>query len=143
MKTILSLVLVVIAIGCSPAQEKDVYAKKGVAIDGYDAVAYFTDHAAVAGKEAFRHTWHGATWYFQSQASLDTFRKDPERYAPQYGGYCAFGASRNYKAPTDPTAFTIVGNKLYLNYNHEVKDTWIKDTTTYIQKADSYWSSLK
>jgi YHS domain-containing protein len=116
--------------------------KSGVAINGYDPVAYFTDQKAVPGKDQFSWTWQGSTWKFASQAHLDSFKQAPEQFAPQYGGFCAFGCSENHKAPTDPKSWTIVGGKLYLNYDAGVKSLWIKDTTNRIKLADGFWPAL-
>ncbi len=125
------------------AQEGTFVNNNGVAIKGYDPVAYFTEGKAVQGNDTFTYQWSGVQWKFSSQANLDSFKKNPLQYAPQYGGYCAYGCSENHKSPTDPNAFTIVNNKLYLNYNFKVKDMWIRDTTSRIKSADAYWKSLK
>jgi hypothetical protein len=84
-----------------------------------------------------------ADWYFSSRQNLDLFKASPDKYAPQYGGYCAYGCSRGYKASTEPDAWTIINNKLYLNYNTDVKETWLKDKANLIQKADKNWPSVK
>jgi YHS domain-containing protein len=117
--------------------------KNGVAINGYDPVAYFTQQKALVGNDAFTFEWSGSKWKFVSQANLDSFKMAPEKYAPQYGGFCAYGTSENHLSPTDPKAWTIVNNKLYLNYNLDVKQLWIKDTATRIKAADGYWPALK
>jgi YHS domain-containing protein len=113
--------------------------KDGVALDGYDPVAYFTDGKAVRGtaENSFEH--RGSLFRFASAANRDAFARDPEKFAPQYGGYCAFGASRGYKADTQPTAFTVLDGKLYLNYDATVQRTWLKDPGGYIRKADALW----
>jgi YHS domain-containing protein len=111
----------------------------GVAIKGYDPVAYFVEGKPVAGKAELRHVHRGSTFVFASAANRDAFAADPERYAPQYGGYCAFGASRGYKADVQPEAFTVVDGKLYLNHSAPVQQTWLKDTPGYIRKADGLW----
>ncbi len=114
----------------------------GYAIKGYDPVAYFLKNKAVKGSDSYSYDWSGSKWKFSSKANLDSFKLSPEKYAPQYGGYCAYGCSENHLAPTDPHAFTIVGNKLYLNYSLEVKEYWLKDTTGKIKAADGYWPAL-
>ena len=139
--TMLSVV-VMVAFSGTGDQKDHQYATNGVAIDGYDAVAYFTDHKALKGSSGFITEWNGVSWYFASAGNKALFDVSPITYAPQYGGYCAFGASKGYKAPTDPTAWTIVGDKLYLNYSHKVKETWLRDTADRIKKADIYWISL-
>jgi hypothetical protein len=113
------------------------------AIRGYDAVAYHTIGAPVLGSVDFTHQWRGATWRFATAANRDLFAKTPEKYAPQYGGYCAFGTSRGYKVSTQPDQFAVVGGKLYLNYNAGVSMTWNKDRAFYIEKADSNWVALE
>jgi len=126
----------------SNAQNVKYYNTKGTAINGYDPVAYFLQNKAVAGIDSYSTNWSGSKWNFISQANLDSFKIAPEKYAPQYGGYCAYGCSENHKAPTDPNAFTIVGDKLYLNYSLKVKGFWLKDTTGKIKAADAYWPAL-
>jgi YHS domain-containing protein len=125
------------------AQEGTFNNAEGAAIKGYDPVAYFTMGKAVPGSDKFKFEWSGSQWKFSSQANLDSFKADPAKYAPQYGGWCAYGCSENHKAPTDPNAFTIVNNKLYLNYSLKVKELWLKDTASRIITADAYWGSLK
>ncbi len=115
----------------------------GVAIKGYDPVSYFTEGKAVPGNDANIFEWSGVKWKFSSESNLEKFKGDPLKYAPQYGGFCAYGCSENHKSPTDPNAFTIVNSKLYLNYNLKVKEMWIKDTAIRITNADTYWKSLK
>lgn len=141
-KLFISLVLITISVTAF-SQEGVFSNTDGVAIKGYDPVAYFTSGKAMQGKDQFSYEWSGTKWKFDSQANLDMFKADPKRYAPQFGGFCAYGCSENHKSPTDPNAFTIVNNKLYLNYNLKVKEMWIKDTTTRIVSANTYWNSLK
>ncbi|MFN7947711.1 MAG: YHS domain-containing (seleno)protein [Blastocatellia bacterium] len=114
----------------------------GTAVKGYDVVAYFTQGKAVKGSNEFRHDWMGAKWYFVSAANRDEFAKSPEKYAPQYGGYCAWAVSNNYTADIDPEAWKIVGGKLYLNYNRDVQKMWEKDQSERIRKADTNWPGL-
>jgi YHS domain-containing protein len=117
--------------------------KDGVAIKGYDVVAYFNDGKAVEGSKEFVYTWAGSDWRFKNQANLETFKQSPLQFAPQFGGFCAYGVSENHKSPTDPLAFTIVNDKLYLNYNAKVKETWSKDIKGNISKAETHWIVLK
>jgi len=125
------------------AQKLAVYSTSGKAIHGYDPVAYFTDGKPVRGDSTVTYTHEGATWQFATPAHRDAFKADPQKYTPQYGGYCAFGTSRGYKAPTEPDAWTIVDGKLYLNYNAKVRTDWNKDQSGYIQKADKNWPKIK
>ncbi|MCO5151602.1 MULTISPECIES: YHS domain-containing (seleno)protein [unclassified Shinella] len=129
----------------SPALAKagEVFSKEGVAINGYDAVAYFTEGGPVKGASAFSAPYKGAIFHFSTAANREAFLRDPVRYVPQYGGYCAYGTAKGYKAPTEPQAFSIVDGKLYLNYNDDIKALWSKDTKGYIQKADENWGEVK
>ncbi len=119
-----------------------VNAKSGLAVKGYDPVAYFTDSKPVKGSPNFQHEWNGAKWQFASQAHLDAFKKEPEKYAPKYGGYCAWAVSNNYTADIDPEAWKIVDGKLYLNYNKDVQKKWEADLYNRIQSAEKNWPSL-
>ncbi|MEI6088138.1 MAG: YHS domain-containing (seleno)protein [Bacteroidota bacterium] len=125
------------------AQEGHFYNSNGIAIKGYDPVAYFTQNKAVVGNDSISMEWSGSIWKFVSKENLQLFTNDPKKYAPVYGGFCAYGTSEKHLSPTDPNAWTIVNNKLYLNYNLKVKEFWIKDTTSRIISADTYWSGLK
>ena len=125
------------------AQHSEIYVTGNAAINGYDPVAYFTENKAVRGKPEFTQEWKGVSWLFGSKENAEKFKASPEKYAPQYGGYCAYGCSRGYKAKTAGDAWSIVDGKLYLNYNKEVRETWKKDPAGYIRKADSIWSEIK
>lgn len=124
-------------------QQSPVFAPDHQAIRGFDPVAYFTESKPVKGKADLTYIWQDVTWSFANQANLDAFKVNPETYAPQYGGYCAYGLSEGHKAPTDPDAFTIVDDKLYLNYNPKVKTIWSKDRDARIKTADGNWLKLK
>jgi YHS domain-containing protein len=113
-----------------------------VALHGYDAVAYHTDGRPVQGTRQFEFAYKGAIFRFASQANRDAFAANPEKYAPQYGGYCAYAVSQGYTADTDPEAFSIVGGKLYLNYSKAVKRRWDRDQQGYIARADANWPKL-
>ena len=104
------------------AQNVKYYTSNGIAINGYDPFAYFVQGKAVAGSDNYSVDWSSSKWKFVSQANKDSFKVAPKKYAPQYGGYCAYGCSENHQSPTDPNAWTIAGNKLYLNYNLKVRD---------------------
>ena len=95
----------------------------GLAIRGYDPVAYFTDQRPVKGLPQFNYSWMGATWLFATAANRDQFSADPARYAPQYGGYCSYAVSKGHTASIDPEAWRIVDGKLYLNYSKGVQKT--------------------
>ncbi len=115
---------------------------EGVAIEGYDPVAYFTDSKPVKGSPQYTYGWQGAVWHFASAQHRDAFAKSPESYAPQYGGYCAYGVSQGHTAPVDPAAWKIINGKLYLNYNSEVQGLFLKDSSSAIEKADQNWPKL-
>ena len=121
------------------AQKSEVYTSWGAAIRGYDAVAYFTEGKPVEGSRQFTHQWKGATWRFASAQNRDSFAAAPEKYAPQYGGYCAYGVANGYTVSTVPEAWSVVGGKLYLNYSLGVRAEWLKDVPGYIRKADGNW----
>lgn len=114
----------------------------GVAIEGYDPVAYFTDGRAVEGKKGFETEWNGATWRFASAEHRDLFAEDPEKYAPQYGGYCAWAVSQGSTAGIDPEAWKIHDGKLYLNYDKSVQEKWLADMEDLIAKGDANWPKL-
>jgi hypothetical protein len=124
------------------ALAEPVNATGGVAIGGYDAVAYFTDSLPVRGLRRHRQLWNGATWLFASEQHRAAFAGDPERYAPRYGGFCAYGVARDAKVTIDPTAWSIVDGRLYLNYDNAVRSEWLKDPTGYIEAADGNWPHL-
>ena len=114
----------------------------GIAINGYDPVAYFTQRKPVEGQAQFSTQWHGATWHFSSKANKAEFVAMPEKYAPQYGGYCAFAVAYNAIATTVPEAWSIVDNKLYLNNSIGVRTQWKSDPQGYISKADGNWPGV-
>ena len=114
----------------------------GTAILGYDSVAYFTDAKPIKGSDSFVTTWMGAKWKFASQAHLELFKAAPERYAPQYGGYCAYGVAVDNLVSIEPDRFTIIDGKLYLNYDSDVQQKWLKNPSGFIKTADSKFQTL-
>ena len=112
---------------------------EGLALRGYDAVAYFREGAAVEGRAEFEHEWNGARWRFKSAENRDEFARDPEAYAPQNGGYCSYAVAHGYTADADPLAWKVVGGKLYLNYNLEVRGLWEQDIPGFIRKSEQNW----
>ena len=125
------------------SSQPPVFSTSDGAIRGYDTVAYFTDSRAVRGQKEFKYSWDGADWYFSMQENLDQFKSDPESYAPQYGGYCAFAMSKGAYASGDPEAWTIHDGKLYLNYSKSVRRTWSKNIPEYVIRADSNWKRFR
>lgn len=123
--------------------QSEIFATTAGAINGYDPVGYFTDSKPIEGKKEHSLEWKGETWYFTSSQHLEAFKSNPEKYAPQFGGYCAYGMSRGYKAKTDADAWTIVDGKLYLNYNVEVKKTWSEKKSELIEQANQNWPTIK
>ena len=117
--------------------------ENNLAVGGYDTVAYFTEGAAVAGSGEFTAEYNHGTYQFSSAENRDLFKADPAKYAPQFGGYCAYGAARSKKFPVDPTAFKVVNDKLYLNYNADVQGQWAADMDTEIANADANWGAIK
>jgi YHS domain-containing protein len=114
----------------------------GLALKGYDAVAYFTEKKPVKGLKEHSFAWNGATWRFASEENLRRFEAEPARYAPQYGGYCAYAVSEGYTADIDPEAWDIVNGKLYLNYSKKVQVTWREKRDERIAQADTNWPKL-
>jgi YHS domain-containing protein len=112
------------------------------AIHGYDPVAYFTDGKPVPGKQDFEFDWMGAKWLFATAEHRDTFKSAPEKYAPRYGGYCAYGVAQGSAVDIDPNAWSIVDGKLYLNYDLDVQKKWKQDVPGNIVKADKNWPAV-
>jgi YHS domain-containing protein len=117
--------------------------KSGIAIGGYDPVAYFTQTKALKGTPQITASHGTATYYFASTANRDAFLANPDKYAPVYGGYCAYGVAHGHKVSVDPEAFRVVDDKLYLNYSKGVQQRWIADIPGNIAKADSNWPKLE
>jgi YHS domain-containing protein len=111
----------------------------GLALHGYDPVAYFKDGEAQKGDAAISTRWMGATWLFASAAHRDAFAADPEAYAPQFGGYCAYAVSRGHVAEADPQVWSIVDDKLYVNFGTGVQKRWQQDVPGNIARATSNW----
>lgn len=114
----------------------------GTAVEGIDVVAYFEEGRPVKGSADFEHQWKGARWRFASAAHRDRFAADPERFAPAYGGYCAYAVAHGGTADIDPEAWKIVDGRLYLNLNARVKALWEEDVPGFIARADANWPRL-
>jgi YHS domain-containing protein len=113
-----------------------------VAVGGYDPVAYFTVGKPVQGNKQFTTTHQGAEYRFSSARHLAAFKASPAKYAPQYGGYCAWAVSQGYTASADPAVFKVVGGKLYLNYNQEIGAKWAKNIPGFIASANRNWPKV-
>ena len=113
-----------------------------VAVGGYDPVAYFTEGKPVQGRSALTHQWKGVTWRFASEKNRDAFKADPGKYAPQYGGYCAWAVSQGYTAKGDPNHWKIVDGRLFLNYDASVQKNWEKDIPGHISNANKNWPKV-
>jgi hypothetical protein len=111
----------------------------GLALKGYDPVAYFTDRKPLSGDSSLTAQWHGVTWRFVSAAHRDSFLTAPERYAPQYGGYCAFAIAHDWIADIDPGQWAVVGGKLYLNNGFFSQIAWNFDRPGNIRVGDRNW----
>lgn len=138
------LISVILTACTSKQNTAQVFATADGAIQGYDPVAYFTQSKPVKGVKEFSFNYADQMWYFATAENLELFKSNPEKYAPQFGGYCAYGMSRGYKAKTEPDAWTIVEGKLYLNYNTDVRDNiWNEKQSEFIEKANANWPTVK
>ena len=115
----------------------------GVILAGHDAVAYFTEGKPVKGSAQYTASYNDAIYYFSSAKNRDAFNSDPSRYAPQYGGFCAYGMTFGKKFEVDGKAFEIVDGKLYVNKNLKVYKTWKKDVPGHIAQADAKWPDVE
>jgi YHS domain-containing protein len=125
------------------AQRSEIYAPGGKAISGYDPVAFYTAASPVKGMDSLAYNWKGSVWLFANRQDLRSFSANPEKYAPQYGGYCAYGAAQGHKASSEIDTWTVVNGKLYFNYNGKIKGLWVKDQQEMIRTADKQWPAIK
>ncbi len=139
----LALTILFCLLAIFPALAGEYFERDGVAIGGYDPVAYFTEMKPVKGSSSFHAEYLGSKFHFASAAHRETFAANPAKYAPQYGGFCAYGMAKGYKASIDPAAFTVVGDKLFLNYNGTVRALWVLDIPGYVRKADQNWPEVR
>jgi len=134
------LLFFVSAISYAQESKEPLFTVDGTAIKGYDVVAYFKEGKAVKGSQDFSYTWKEAQWLFSSKEHLDLFISNPEKYEPQYGGYCSWGMKYGVRSKTDPVnGWTIYKDKLYLNYDKRYNERWTQDKDVYINKADKHW----
>jgi YHS domain-containing protein len=141
--SIIIALFVLFSVSQVQAQRSEIYVSAGKAIKGYDPVAFFKVSKPVRGTDSLAYQWKGATWLFSSRENLAAFKTDPDKYAPQYGGYCAYGASQGHKAPTQADTWTVLNDKLYFNYSKDVQITWNNDRENLINVADQKWPDLK
>jgi YHS domain-containing protein len=142
LKKLMVLIAAVFFAQAALAEKPAVFADREGAIRGYDPVAYFDKKGPVKGSKQFSHQWNGATWHFTSAENRDKFAAAPEKYAPQYGGYCAYGVAQGYAPEIDPAAWSVVDGKLFLNLSLGVRERWNKDIPGYIKKADANWPAV-
>jgi YHS domain-containing protein len=114
-----------------------------LAIKGYDSVSYFTKGSPTKGSNKFTVAYNGAIYQFSTADNRDLFKATPSKYAPQYGGFCAMGVAMNQKFDTDPTAWHIRGDKLYLNLNKNVQKKWLTDVPGYLETSQANWTDIK
>jgi YHS domain-containing protein len=124
------------------AHAGDFFETDGVALRGYDPVAYFVSAKPQRGQAQYSYDYKGSRFYFSSEENRRAFMATPEKYAPQFGGYCAYGTAQGYKVSTQPDAFAIVGDKLYLNYNTKVQEIWRQDVPGNIERAEKNWPEV-
>ncbi|HTL55426.1 MAG TPA: YHS domain-containing (seleno)protein [Candidatus Limnocylindrales bacterium] len=116
--------------------------KNGLAVQGYDPVAFFTENKPVKGRMEFKSVHNGATYFFASGQDKARFDKEPSKYEPAYGGFCAFGVSKNKLVEIDPEAFQVVDGHLLLQYSKSVRNDFNKDTQGNLSKANANWPAL-
>ena len=145
-KIALGVVLVALLVMPATAGDQQSMINTGednVAIRGYDMVAYFTEGRPMQGKPEFSHSWRDAEWHFASAAHRDQFAADPERYAPQFGGFCAMALTENVIKVVDPEAWTITDGKLYLNFSKKGRVKFRRDLQGNIEKSEDNWSQIQ
>lgn len=139
MKGMLAIILCGLAASSVCAQSINVDAD-GLAVKGYDVVAYFTYGQPLKGDHRLSYTWKGAQWRFMSSEHLNAFQATPEKYAPQYGGYCAFAVSKGSRADIDPHVWSVTEGKLYLNHSWQASGLWKKNLQNNIAQAGTHWA---
>jgi YHS domain-containing protein len=139
MRKLTLIALAIVLSACASISSSPTFKDESGALRGYDPVAYFTEQKPVKGSAEFTSMHNNATWYFSSAANKSMFDQSPEKYSPQYGGYCAYGMANGYVVSSDPAAFSLVDGKLYLNYSLGVRETWLEDVPGNIDSADENW----
>jgi YHS domain-containing protein len=133
---------VLLLVTATVASAGDFFEEEGVALRGYDPVSYFTEGKPQQGLPTHSYVYKGSTFYFASADSRRLFAENPDDYAPQFGGYCAYGTAQGYKVSTQPDAFAVVDGKLYLNYNRDVLKVWQQDVPGNIARAEEKWPEV-
>ncbi len=139
----LTAALLLVSASFSFAADETQQDANGVILSGHDAVAYFTVNKAVKGYAGISTVHDGAIYHFSSEANRDLFNANPSKYAPQYGGFCAYGAAIGAKFPIDPTVFAVVDDKLYVNNSATVSKIWTAKQSKAIKLADNKWSKIR
>ena len=143
MRFIKSFCLMFFVMFAATAQAAEpVYQNGGVAVGGFDVVSYHRMQNPVAGNPELTHEWQDVTWRFADETNRRLFVADPEKFAPRYGGYCAYALAKGALAPTDPEAWTIYHGKLYLNFSKSVRKKWLADVANHVSKADGNWPQI-
>ena len=141
----IAIVTLLCIAGIAPAQEAKRYLnvdRNGVALHGFDPVAYFTQHKAIKGDKTIASTYRGATYHFASQEDKEKFDAEPVKYEPQFGGFCGYAVSEGHTADIDPEAFVISGDRLILQYSKRVLKMWNQDPENRLKKAESNWPAI-
>jgi hypothetical protein len=139
----LALIAAGLVAGAAAYQKSQVNVSRGdLALQGYDAVAYWTSGQATLGNPSFEHRWNNAVWRFSTAENREQFTRVPARYAPEFGGYCSYAVSRGYTANIDPNAWRIVDGRLYLNYSKRVQKLWEEDVPGNIAKGRQNWPGV-
>ena len=138
-----ALMVTAIVVGLAAARKPEIYTFRGrVALDGYDAVSYVSAGKPLRGRPELEHRWKDAVWRFSTTENRDRFIEEPERYAPQFGGYCAYAVSKGYTASGDPLVWRIVDDRLYVNYSREAARLWQEDIPGNIAKGRRNWPGV-
>ena len=144
-RTLLGFVMTAVAMSIFAESPKKMVAtgSDNVAIKGYDTVAYFTEGQAMKGKSNFVASWNNAEWFFANAGHRDLFAANPERYAPQFGGFCANGLSKGKQVAANPEIWVIVDGKLYIKFSEKARAQWNKDRAEKIKKGEENWAKYQ
>jgi hypothetical protein len=143
LRPLVFILTVILSTAASAATKPGINTSRGdLALRGYDAVAYRTDGKPTLGSPSFEYRWKNAVWRFATAEHRDRFAAEPERYAPEFGGYCAYAVSRGYTADGDPNVWRIVDERLYLNYSTQARELWEKDVPGNIVRGRQNWPGV-